>query len=295
VNFHSGCLKLGGSLKSLLVDKLRPNELELIYKSYDIVGDIAVIRVPEVLRKQSEIIAEAVMQTHKRVKSVWCQVGPVSGDLRLRELEWVAGERRSETVHREHGCVFKVDIRTCYFSPRLSYERIRIARQVQPGEVIVNMFAGVGCYSIIIAKHSEVSKILSIDINSAAVQYMRENVKLNRVMERVLPLEGDARKIVEERLRNVADRVLMPLPERAYEYLECAVLALKPTGGWVHYYDFEHAGKGEKPVEKVELKVAGKLENLGVEFETSFGRVVRATGPNWYQVVLDVKISSKLK
>jgi len=286
---------LGGSLKSLLVDKLRPDELELIYKSYDIVGDIAVIRVPEVLRKQSEIIAEAVMQTHKRVKSVWCQVGPVSGDLRLRELEWVAGERRSETVHREHGCVFKVDIRTCYFSPRLSYERIRIARQVQPGEVIVNMFAGVGCYSIIIAKHSEASKIFSIDINPAAVQYMRENVKLNRVMERVLPLEGDARRIVEERLRNVADRVLMPLPERAYEYLDCAVSALKPAGGWIHYYDFEHAGKGEKPVEKVELKVAGKLENLGVKFETALGRVVRATGPNWYQVLLDVKISSKLK
>jgi len=286
---------LGGGLKSLLADKLRPDELELIYKSYDIVGDIAVIRVPEALQKQSEIIAEAVMQTHKRVKSVWCQVGPVSGDLRLRELEWIAGEKRSETVHREHGCAFKVDIRTCYFSPRLSYERIRIARQVQPGEVIVNMFAGVGCYSIIIAKHSEARKIFSIDINSAAVQYMRENVKLNRVMERVLPLEGDARRIVEERLRNVADRVLMPLPERAYEYLECAVLALKPTGGWIHYYDFEHAGKGEKPVEKVEVKVAGKLENLGVEFETALSRVVRATGPNWYQVVLDVKISSKLK
>jgi len=281
---------MGGSLKSLLSDKLRPNELELIYKSYDIVGDIAVIRVPEALQPQSEIIAEAVMQTHKRVKSVWCQVGPVSGDLRLRELEWVAGEKRSETVHREHGCVFKVDIARCYFSPRLSYERIRIARQIQPGEVIVNMFAGVGCYSIIIAKHSEASKIFSIDINPAAVQYMRENVAINRVMERVLPLEGDARRIVEERLQGVADRVLMPLPERAYEYLDCAVSALKPTGGWIHYYDFEHAGKGEKPVEKVKLKVAGKLENLGVKFEISSGRVVRATGPNWYQVVLEVKI-----
>jgi tRNA (guanine37-N1)-methyltransferase len=281
---------MGGSLKLFLANKLKPNELKLLYKSYDIIGDIAVIRVPEALQQQSEIIAEAVMQTHKRVRSVWCQVGPVSGDLRLRELEWVAGERRTETVHREHGCVFKVDLRKCYFSPRLSYERMRIARQVQPGEVIVNMFAGVGCYSIIIAKHSEASKIFSIDINPVAVQYMQENVELNKVKERVFPLEGDAKRIVEERLRNIANRVLMPLPERAYEYLDCAVLALRLTGGWIHYYDFEHAGKGERPIEKVKMKVAGKLENLGVKFETPFGRVVRHTGPNWYQVALDVKM-----
>jgi len=281
---------MGRSLKSLLANKLKPNELKLVYKSYDIIGDIAVIRVPEALQQRSEILAEAVMQTHKRIRSVWRQVSPVSGDLRLRELEWVAGERRTVTVHREHGCVFKVDLRRCYFSPRLSYERMRIARQVQLGEVVVNMFAGAGCYSIIIAKHSEASKIFSTDINPVAVQYMHENVELNKVKERVLPIEGDAKKTVEERLRNVANRVLMPLPERAYEYLDFAVLALGLTGGWIHYYDFEHAGKGEKLVEKVKTKVAGKLENLGVKFETPFGRVVRPTGPNWYQVVLDVKI-----
>ncbi len=281
---------MAGSLKILLANKLKPNKLKLLYKSYDIIGDIAVIRVPETLQQQSEIIAEAIMQTHKRVRSVWRQVGPIFGDLRLRKLEWVAGERRTETVHREHGCVFKVDVRRCYFSPRLSYERIRIARQVQPGEVIVNMFAGVGCYSVIIAKHSEASKIFSIDINPVAVQYMQENVELNKIKGRVFSIKGDAKRIVEERLRNVANRVLMPLPERAYEYLDFAVLALGLTGGWIHYYDFEHAGKGEKPIEKVKMKVAGKLENLGVDFETLFGRVVRHTGPNWYQVVLDVKI-----
>jgi len=281
---------MGRSLKTLLANKLKPNELKLLYKSYDIIGDITVIRVPEALQQHSEIIAKAVMQTYKRVRSVWRQVGPVSGDLRLRELEWMAGERRTETVHREHGCVFKVDFRRCYFSPRLSYERMRIARQVQPGEVIVNMFAGVGCYSIIIAKHSEASKIYSIDINPVAVQYMKENVELNKVMGRVLPLEGDAKRIVEEKLQNVANRVLMPLPERAYEYLDCAMLALRLTGGWVHYYDFEHAGKGENSIEKIKRKVFEKLENLNVNFEIPFGRVVRTIGPNWYQIVIDVEV-----
>ena len=93
--------------------------------------------------------------------------------------------------------------------------------------------------------------------------------------------------------KNAADRVVMPLPEKAYEYLDYALLALKPTGGWIHYYDFEHASKKENPVEKVKAKVAEKLQKLGVDFVVKFGRVVRNTGPNWYQVVLDIQICSK--
>ena len=277
-------------LRVLLADKLEPWERRLIYKSYDIVGDIAVIRVSEPLKERSKIIAEAVMQTHKRIKSVWRHASPVSGDFRLRGLEFVLGKRKTETFHREHGCVYKVDLEKCYFSPRLSYERMRIARQVQPDEVILNMFAGVGCYSIIIAKHSKSGKIFSIDINPFAIQYMQENIKLNKVEEKVVPVQEDAKKVIEEGLQNVADRVPMPLPEKAYEYLDYALLALKPTGGWIHYYDFEHAKKGENPIEKIESKVSEKLQRLGVNFEVMFGRIVRTTGPNWYQVVLDIEV-----
>jgi tRNA (guanine37-N1)-methyltransferase len=279
-----------GSLKNILADKLEPEELSLLYKSYDVIGDIAVIRVLEPLKPRSGIIAEAIMQTHKRVKTVLRQASPILGDLRLRKLEWVRGERKIETFYKEFGCVFKVDLEKCYFSPRLSHERMRIARLVKPNEVIVNMFAGVGCYSIIIAKHSEARKIFSVDINPVAVQCMQENIEINKVRDLVLPMEGDAKRIVEEKLRNVANRVLMPLPEKAYEYLDSAVLALKPTGGWINYYDFEHAGKDEGPVEKTKRKVFEKLENLNVTFEIPFGRVVRTTGPNWYQVIIDITV-----
>jgi len=280
-------------LRVLLADKLEPRELKLIYKSYDTVGDIAVIRVPEPLKERSKVIAEAVMQIHKRIKSVWRQASPVSGDFRLHDLEFIFGKRKTETAHREHGCIFKVDLEKCYFSPRLSHERLRIARQVQPGEVILNMFAGVGCYSIIIAKHSKSKKIFSIDINPFAIQYMQENIKLNKVEEKVVPIQEDAKKVIEERLQNAADRVLMPLPEKAYEYLDYALLALKPTGGWIHYYDFEHAKKDENPIEKIESKVSEKLQMLGVNFEVMFGRIVRTTGPNWYQVVLDIRVKER--
>jgi tRNA (guanine37-N1)-methyltransferase len=278
------------NLRFLLSDKLEPWELKLVYKSYDIVGDTAVIRIPEPLKQRSKIIAEAVMQTNKRLKAVWRQTNSVSGNFRLRGLEFVLGERKTITLHKEHGCIFKVDLEKCYFSPRLSYERMRIAEQIQPGEVILNMFAGVGCYSIMIAKHSKPEKIFSIDINPVAIQYMQENIKLNKVEEKIIPVQGDAKKVIEERLQNVVDRVLMPLPEKAYEYLDYALLTLKPTGGWIHYYDFEHAKKGENPIEKIELKVSKELQMLGVDFQVVSRRVVRTTGPNWCQVVLDLQV-----
>ena len=279
------------SLKTLLEGKMEPHELRLLYNSYDIVGDIAVIRVSEDLKPRVHTIAEAILQSQKHVKTVLRQVSPVAGDLRLRELEWVAGEKKTETVYKEFGCLFRVDLEKCYFSPRLSYERMRIAKSVQPNEVIVNMFAGVGSYSIIIAKYSRPERIYSIDINPIAIQFLKENARLNRVERQVLPILGDAKETIEGRLRRVADRVIMPLPEKAYEYLNSAVLALKPNGGFIHYYDFEHSAKNESALEKTGKKVSKKLRTFGINFEIRGSRIVRTTGPNWHQVALDIKAS----
>ena len=232
------------------------------------------------------------MSIHREVKAVWRQTSSVSGDYRVRQLEFLLGERKTETIHREHGCIFKIDLEKAYFSPRLSYERLRIARLIQPREVVLNMFAGVGCYSICIAKHSEPLKVFSIDINPVAIHFLNENSRLNRVADVVVPIQGDAKHVINTELLNVADRVLMPLPERAYEYLDYALLALKPIGGWIHYYAFEHAKKAENPIEKVEAEVSEKIQKLGVSFQVEYGRIVRPIGPRWYQVVLDINVKS---
>jgi len=279
-------------LRFLLTGRLQPQELDFVFKSYDVVGDIAVIRVPETLKPRSQIVAEAIMQTHKNVRTILLQTGAVSGDFRLRQLKWVAGERKTTTVHKEFGCLFEVDLERCYFSPRLSFERRRVASLVQPREVVMNMFAGVGCFSVVMAKHSKVDRVFSIDVNPFAFEFMLKNVRLNRVQSKVVPVLGDAKKVVTEKLRQVADRVLMPLPEKAYEYLDYALMALKPHGGLVHFYDFVHAGKGENPVEKVRDKVTAKLNASNVESKFSFGRVVRLTGPYWFQVVVDVFVTT---
>lgn len=147
-----------------------------------------------------------------------------------------------------------------------------------------------GCFSIVIARHSNVRKVYSIDVNPIAVKYMNENVRLNMVYGKVIPIKGDAKEIIKEKLRHSASIVLMPLPEKALEYLPYAILALEKSKGWIHFYDFEYARKNEDPIGKVKLKVAEKLEKLGVEFNIPFGRIVRTTGPNWYQVVLDIAV-----
>jgi len=155
----------------------------------------------------------------------------------------------------------------------------------------VNMFAGGGLFLFDHGKHSNPLRVYSIDVNPAAVHFMRENIRINEAYGVVVPMLGDAKKVVEERLRGIADRVLMPLPEKAFEYIPHVLLAIKRTGGLVHYYDFEHAKKGENSVEKVRAKVTKRFESLGVAFDFSFGRVVRPTGSNWYHVVLDISIT----
>jgi tRNA (guanine37-N1)-methyltransferase len=271
---------------------LSSEELSCVYSSFDIIGDIAVIKVANDNVANAEGVAKQIMAVHRRVKTVFAQTSPILGDFRVRELKVLAGEDKASTKHRESGCVFAVDVKKCYFSPRLSYERSRIARLVKSGETVVNMFAGVGCFSIIIARTVPQTKVFSIDVNPTAIKYMEENVKINRVYDRVTPLLGDSKDVINAQLQRKADRVLMPLPEKALEYLPYAVLALKPSGGWMHLYDFQHAAGSEDPCEKTKLKVAQRLSSLSVGYSFVFSRVVRSTGPNWYQTALDTRVDS---
>ena len=277
-------------LRKNLSGVLTSEELKKVCNSFDIVGDLAIIKLPSASSVTAQTAADAIMSRHKNVKTVLLQVSPVSGDLRLRRLMHVAGQNKTRTIHREFGCLFSFDATKCYFSPRLSHERMRIARRIEPDETVVNMFAGVGCFSIMIAKHANPRKVFSIDVSPAAIQFMQENIRLNRVYGKVIPLLGDSKELIHNRLQRIADRVLMPLPEKAREYLPCAVSALKASGGWIHYYGFEHAKKTESLVDKFRLEVAEALDVLGLNFEVPFISVVRSTGPNWFQLVADVHV-----
>ncbi len=276
-------------LKQKLSKSLSPEELSKVYSSFDIIGDIAIVKHNHIQNPQA--VANQILAIHKNIKTVLTPTTAIKDTFRLRTLQLLAGENNTKTCHRESGCVFAVDVERCYFSPRLSHEHTRIAELVTPCETVVNMFAGVGCFSIISAKIQPTAKVYSIDINPVAFQCMEKNVQENDVVGRVVCLLGDSKDIITARLQGVADRVLMPLPEKAFEYLPYAVLALK-RGGWIHYYDFQHAIKKEDPIEKTKTKIAQKLDELRADYSFAYSRVVRPTGPNWFQTVIDIQVRS---
>jgi tRNA (guanine37-N1)-methyltransferase len=278
-------------LREYLAELLSPIEMQEVRASFDVVGNIAIVKVPEKLQHRKLDIAQAVMKTNAHIKTVLNQTAPISGLFRLRELEHLLGEPKTETVYREYGCSFKVDLAAAYFSPRLSFERMRITNLVTQGETIVNMFAGVGCYSILIAKHRPIKKVFSVDLNPKAIELMNENAQLNRVADKVVVIEGDAQDVILKYLNGSCNRVLMPLPEKAFEYLESAIQALKNGKGVIHYYDFVFAKKNEDPIAKLTQHIEPRLYQMVSTFLISSSRIVRMIGPRGYQVVLDIHIT----
>jgi len=266
--------------------------LSKIYNSFDVIGDIAIIKIPPSNISSAEKVAKKIMAVHRNIRTVLTPVTPIAGDFRVRELRLLAGESKTNTIHKESGCIFMVDVAKTYFSPRLSFEHQRIASLVKRSETVVNMFAGVGCFSILIAKTVSPVKVYSIDINPTAVECMEKNVKINKVQGNVFPILGDSKDIISSQLGGLADRVLMPLPEKALEYLPYALSALKPSGGMIHYYDFQHAPGKENPMTKTKTIVSKKLDDLGVSYMFANSRVMRPTGPNWYQTVLDIQVDT---
>ena len=183
-------------------------------------------------------IGEAILETHKNIKTVLAKAGAISGTFRLREFTFVAGERKTQTVHKEFGCQYHVDVAKAYFSPRLSHEHMRVASLVQEGETVADLFAGVGPFSVLIGKKNPKVKVYAVDLNPDAVELLKVNVRVNRVENRVFPILGDAREIAQAKLEGLADRVIMNLPETAIDFVDAACQAIKPEGGIIHFYGF---------------------------------------------------------
>jgi len=273
-------------LKQALAGLLSQGELNELYSGFDIVGDIALIKIPDSLQAKRKLIGQTILQKIKPVKVVLMQSGPVSGEYRIRELEHIAGEDRTSTIYKEHSCTFLVDVAKAYFSPRLSTERLRISKLVKEGERVLNMFAGVGIYSIIIAKVQPKCGTVSIEINPDAHKSAIENAMINKVSQRVTAILGDAKEVIKNGGIGKFDRVLMPLPESAFEYLEDAVSALKASGGWIHYYSHTHALNKEGAIINSEKDLLERLQGRG---KIKFTKVVREVGPKWFQVVTDIQ------
>ncbi|MDD2754707.1 MAG: class I SAM-dependent methyltransferase family protein [Methanothrix sp.] len=255
---------------------ISPEDLLGFRPSFEVVGDIAMVE-----ERDAERVAAALMSTNKSIKTVIAPISDVEGEFRTRRFRHVAGEARTVTLHKEHGLRYRVDLEGAYFTPRLGTERLRIAGLVSPGDVVLDMFAGVGPFSLLLAKKG--AKVIAMDKNPVAVKYLRENALLNKVNS-IEILEGDASELAL-RYENRADHVIMNLPHSACEFLIPAMRAAK-SEGMVHYYCIAPDDDLYKDVALI--KKAAEEKDLGVE--VLYKEIVRSYAPHRSNVVIDFRL-----
>jgi len=273
------------TLAEVLESQLPSYLLERIPRSLDIVGHVAIVELPSELAPFEEAVGKAILETSPKIRTVMAKAGAHSRDYRVRELRLIAGEDAPITRHREHGCTFELDVRSVFFNPRLSHERLRVASQVQSGETVVDMFAGVGPYSILGAKMQPSSRIYAIDVNPSAFRFLVSNVLTNKVVKNVTPIMGDVRDVIRSKLLGKADRVIMNLPGSAFDFVSEACSSLAEKRGIIHFYSFE---SDERPTEKASERLRECVERTGRRVRSILAtRVVKTVAPYRLQVAVD--------
>ena len=281
-----GVLQGPRTLAEALEEHLDSEELSLVPRAYDLIGDIAVLEIPEELEPHSDLIGKVFHEVHKNFSTVLAKGSAISGTTRTREYRHLAGVDKTATIHTEYGCRIAVDLAKAYFSPRLLEEHNRIAQLVKDNEVIVDMFCGVGPFPIHIAKKHR-AHVIAIDINPDAIALLKESMTLNKLQGTIEPVVEDARTFVSRSKDSIADRVIMNHPSGAFDFIADACRILKP-GGTLHYYDFIG---GEDPEHTIEQKAKKLIESSGRAVqETSLIRRVRDSAPYEFQMVIDLII-----
>lgn len=260
---------------------LDEDELKLLPRRFKRVGHVAIIYLPPELDGRTQDIAQKVIEL-SGARTVAIGEGTITGRFREPKLRVIAGDPNTETTHVENGCRFKLDVAKVMFSPGNVHERKRIIEQVVPGEVVVDLFAGVGQFSIPIAVHAKPRKVHAVEMNQVAHGYLTENVRINKVGHVVNPILGDCSEVAP---RGVADRVIMGILHVTHMYLPLAMEVLKPEGGVIHYHETVPSSlRFERPVDRI-LQAAG-----GRDVEIINKRVVKRYSPRVDHIVVDAKI-----
>ena len=272
--------KVPHNFSELLKDELTDDEIENLRTSFDTIGDIVILEIPEDLQDKKQLIGDAALKFTKR-KAIYMKKSAIKGTTRVRDLEFLSGTDDSVTIHKEHGTRLKLDVREVYFSPRLATERKRVMESVKDGEKILDMFCGIGPYPIVIAKNKDVD-ITAVDINESAIKYLNENIKLNKLKGNIRTYCGDVRE-VSAGFKTKFDRIIMNLPGLAYTFLDVSVNLIE-DGGTINYYEFSDSY--EQGIKRLE----SACKQVGKEVEIINTRKVKSTSPGEWHVAIDGKI-----
>ncbi|MCL4399127.1 methyltransferase domain-containing protein [Candidatus Parvarchaeota archaeon] len=254
--------------------------------SFDTIGSIAIIRHrPGETLEQERKAAKAIMRNNRSIRGVFRRVGRTEGKERLSKFVFICGDKNQKTVHKENGCVFYVDIKKVYFSPRLSTERARVARSIKKSDNVLDMFCGVGPFTIQAAKKA--SYVAAIDINKDAITLLQENIKANKV-ENVRFFLGDAKKILNG-IKTRFDVIIMNNPTMSRNFLPNAVRAAKDRCT-IFFYEFLKAENGLSEAEKTDISSIKRILSAYCDKVSIKPHVTGEAAPYLYRMCFDIKI-----
>ncbi|MFC7044176.1 class I SAM-dependent methyltransferase [Halobacteriaceae archaeon GCM10025711] len=277
----------GGDLATLLRERGWDDaEIERAPKSWAVVGDVVLVSFGDCERR--EAVGEALLDLHREADTVLARHG-IAGEHREPDVEVVAGEGDTETVHTEHGTRYALDLSQVMFSPGNQAERVRMGDVVAAGERVLDMFAGVGYFTLPMARAG--ADVTAVERNPAAFRFLLENVMLNGVQDRVSPFRDDCRTVVESLSEGEdsgdggVERVVMGYYD-AHEYLDAALDALAPGGVLhVHATTPEHL-LWDRPVERL----TAAADEAGRSVEVLGRRRVKSHSEGVWHVVVDARV-----
>jgi len=272
------------NLKEALKGKLTIVEFSRLKTAFDNVGNIAIIEIDEELEPKEKMIAQTLIDMHKPITTVVKKVGIHKGELRLQTVKILAGKKTKETIHKESACRLKLNVEKVYFSVRLGTERLRISKLIKPDEEVLVMFSGCAPYPCVLSKNSSAKHITGVELNKDGHEYGLENVRLNKV-KNVDLYHGDVRKVVPK-LKKKFDRVLMPLPKSAEDFLDIALGTVK-KGGTIHFYDFLHIDDIPKSA-LAKIRKACKI--AGKRYKTLSWNKCGSHAPRTFRICVDFKV-----
>ena len=187
----------------------------------------------------------------------------------------------TETINKENGCLFKLDLKKVMWSKGNNNERIRIAKLGEDNETVIDMFAGIGYFSIPIGVHSNAKQIYSIEINPNSFHYLKENIKLNKISN-ITPLLGDCINITPD---YKADRIIMGYVKTTHHYLKVAIDSLN-KGGVIHYHE-------TVPEKLMDIRPINRIKELAGDRQVEFLKLnkVKKYSPGVFHVVCDARIN----
>jgi tRNA (guanine37-N1)-methyltransferase len=271
------------NLRATLEQSLSTKELAVLRRAFDIIGTIAILEIPPEVEKNEKFVAETLLELQKNVKTVLKKGGIHGTEFRTQPLIHLAGVKTKETIHKEHGVMLKLDVEKVYFSPRLSAERERIAKLVKPQESVLVMFSGCAPYPCVIAKSTRAKDIIGVELNPSGHKYGLENLKLNRI-NNVTLINGDVKDIVPG-LNRKFDRIVMPLPKSAEDFLDTAFRAAK-SGTIIHFYAFEEEGK----FDVAEKRVLSACQKNGLKCKLLRTVKCGQQAPRTFRICVDFKV-----